>query len=180
MANKQRIAVPNKGKFVKFKNYERKIESPFIIYADFESILVPENNGKQKQIYKKYQNHIACSDGYKLVCFDDKISRSFKTYLGKDAIYNFINSIIEESKYCSDLIRKTFKKELVVTKEDNENLKNSTKFCICHIDYIDTNVKIRDHCHITGKYKGSTHRDCNINLKLNRKISTVFHNLKKS
>ena len=29
------------------KNSERKIKSPFIIYADFESILVPENNGKQ-------------------------------------------------------------------------------------------------------------------------------------
>ena len=32
---------------VGFKNYERKIKSPFIIYAVFESILVPENNGKQ-------------------------------------------------------------------------------------------------------------------------------------
>ena len=28
-------------------NFERLIKSPFIIYADFESILVPENNGKQ-------------------------------------------------------------------------------------------------------------------------------------
>ena len=30
-----------------FKNYERKIKSPFMIYADFESILVPEDNGKK-------------------------------------------------------------------------------------------------------------------------------------
>ena len=29
------------------KNYERKVKSPFMIYADFESILVPEDNGKQ-------------------------------------------------------------------------------------------------------------------------------------
>ena len=34
--------MPKKGKYVKFKNYERKIKSPFIIYAGFESILVPE------------------------------------------------------------------------------------------------------------------------------------------
>ena len=39
--------MPKKGEFVKFKNYERKIKSPFMIYADFESILLPENNGKQ-------------------------------------------------------------------------------------------------------------------------------------
>ena len=44
--DKQIIIMPKKGEFVKFKNYESKIKSPFIIYADFESILVPENNGK--------------------------------------------------------------------------------------------------------------------------------------
>ena len=44
---KQRIIIPKKGEYVIFKNYEGKIKSPFIIYAGFESILVPENNGKQ-------------------------------------------------------------------------------------------------------------------------------------
>ena len=46
------------------------------------------------------------------------------------------------------------------------------------IDYIDNDVKVRDHCHITGKCRGSAHRNCNINLKLNHKIPVVFHNLK--
>ena len=46
------------------------------------------------------------------------------------------------------------------------------------IDYIDNDVKVRDHCHITGKYRGSVHRNCNINLKLDHKIPVVFHNLK--
>ena len=40
---------------------------------------------------------------------------------------NFINSMIEESKYCSDVIKKHFNKELVMTKEDIENMKKSTK-----------------------------------------------------
>ena len=35
-----------------------------------------------------------------------------------------------------------------------------------------------DHCHITGKYKGSANRDCNINLKLNHKKTILFHNRK--
>ena len=30
-------------------------------------------------------------------------------------------------------------------------------------------LKIRDHCYITGKYRVSAHRDCNINVKLNEK-----------
>ena len=35
--------------------------------------------------------------------------------------------MIEESKCCSDVMKKHFDKELLMTKEDNENFKNSTK-----------------------------------------------------
>ena len=44
--------------------------------------------------------------------------------------------------------------------------------------YIDSDVKVGDHCHITGTYRGSAQGDCNINLKLNHKILVVFQNLK--
>ena len=57
---------------------------------------MPENNEKQnpKEAYtKKYQKDIACSYGYKLVCVDDKFSKPFKTYLGKDVVFNFTNNI---------------------------------------------------------------------------------------
>ena len=37
---------------------------------------------------------------------DDKFSKSFRSYLGEDAVYNFINSMTEESRYCSDAIEK--------------------------------------------------------------------------
>ena len=53
-----------------------------------------------------YQKNVACSFGCKLVCIDNEFSKPFKSYLGEDAIYNFINSMIEESKYCSDVMKK--------------------------------------------------------------------------
>ena len=34
-------------------------------------------------------------------------------------------------------------------------------------NYFDNDFKVRDNYHITGKYRGSAYRDCNINLKLN-------------
>ena len=68
--------------------------------------------------------------------------------------------MIEDIKYCSDVTKNYFNKELVMTKEDNENFKNSTKCWICDNDYVD-DVKRRDHCHIVGKYRGSAYRDCN-------------------
>ena len=52
-----------------------------------------------------------------------------------------------------------------MTKEDNENFKDSNECQICSNDYIDSNDKVRDHCRTTGKCRGSAHRDCNINLK---------------
>ena len=45
--------------------------------------------------------------------------KSFKTYLGGDAVYNFTNSMIGESKYCSEVMKRHFNKELVMAKEGN-------------------------------------------------------------
>ena len=50
------------------------------------------------------------------ISVDDKFSKSFKSHLGKDAFYNFINSLIEKSKDSSDVIKKHFNKKLVMTK----------------------------------------------------------------
>ena len=86
--------------------------------------------------------------------------------------------MVGESKYCSDVIKKHFNKQLVMTKEDHESFKNSTKSWIFDNGYVDNDVKLRDHFQITGKYRVSAHRDCSFNLRLNYKIPVVFHNLK--
>ena len=36
---------------------------------------------------------------------------------------------------------------------------------------------MRDHCHVTGKYRGSAHTDCNLSYRLTNKIYVIFHNL---
>ena len=60
-------------------------------------------------------------------CVDKKFSKTFKSYFGDYTVYDFISIIIEESKYCSDVMKKHFNKELVMTNEDNEDFENSTK-----------------------------------------------------
>ena len=152
-----------------------------MIYAEFGSILVPEDNEKQNpaEFYtNKYQKHVTCSYGYNLVCVDDKFIKPFKSYLGENAVYKFIKSRVEESKFCSEVMKKHFNKNLVMTKEDNEDFENSTKCWNSDNVYVDGEVKVGDHCHVTGKYRGSAHRARNINVKLNHKIPIVFHNLK--
>ena len=90
----------------------------------------------------------------------------------------FLIVCAKKSEYCSGVMKNYFDKDLLVTKEDNEYFKNSTKCWICNNDYVDNDVKVRDHSDITRKYRGSAHRDCNISIKLNHNIPVVFNNLK--
>ena len=88
---------------------------------------------------------LLCSKNYKN---RQKIARelNFKDidlqlYICEDAVYNFINSIVEESKYCSEEMKKHFNKKLVMTKEDDEDFENSTKCQICDNAYVNGSSK---------------------------------------
>ena len=159
------IKIAEKGETSKLKNYTRKIRSPFMIYSDFQSILVPKNNGRQnphESYTNKYQIHVGCSFGYELVFVDDKFSKPFKPYLGQDDVNELIINMMEGSKYCSTVMNKHFNKELVVIKEGDENFESSAKYRIC----------AGDHCYITGKYRCAAHRDCYINVTLHTEFSS--------
>ena len=55
-------------------------------------------------------------------------------------------------------------------------LSNSCWICDKLLDAGDD--KVRDYCHITGKHRGALPWSCNINLKMSKKISIIFHKLK--
>ena len=76
------------------------------------------------------------------------------------------------------MMKKHFNKNLIISAEEEERfqLKNSCWICDKLFDVGDN--KVRDHCHITGKYRGAAHWSCNINLKLTKKIPVIFHNLR--
>ena len=73
------------------KKGKRKIKPPFMIFADFESILVSKNNGKEnlnEPYTNKYQEHVTSRYGYKLLYVDDKFGKTFKSYLGENVVKN--------------------------------------------------------------------------------------------
>ena len=89
----------------------------------------------------------------------------FKLYVVEDAVCNFINNTVRESKCCSEVMKKQFNENLVITKNDHEDFKNSNKCWICKKTYVEGDVKVRDHCHITAKYGDSAHSNCSIKVK---------------
>ena len=62
-----------------------------------------------------------------------------------------------------------------MTSEDEEIYNNSHICWRCKQELNTDNI--RDHCHITGKKRGAAHSQCNLKLRIPRKLPIIFHNL---
>ena len=131
------------------------------IDADFECTTEKISScqpSDRKSYTEKCQKHTACSFGYKVVCYyDEKYSGYVVIYRGEDCIEKFMKCMFEEVKNCQKIIRENFNKPLKMTKEDEEAFKKATHCHICEKKYKVDDKPVRDHCHVTGKYRGSAH-----------------------
>ena len=76
------------------------------------------------------------------------------------------------------MIKKHFNKNVVMSAEDEIRFQSSNNCWICNKLFIAGEIKVRDHCHITGKYRDSAHWSYNISLKLTKKVHVILPNLK--
>ncbi|XP_057306823.1 uncharacterized protein LOC130645009 isoform X1 [Hydractinia symbiolongicarpus] len=182
---KQAINMPSEDdKILQFQNFHKQLDVPFVIYAGFEAITekiqMCELNNK-KSFTEAYQRHVDCGFGYKVVCrYDNKYGKPIKIYRGENATYKFMEEMLREVRYCTRIKNKHFKQDMIMTKQDKVDHKKAKKCHICNKEYINTdyadNNIVRDHCHVTGKYGGSAHTDCN--FRLTDKVPVIFHNLR--
>ena len=136
------------------------IPCPFKIYADFECLLKEvdiRNNNDCFSYTAKYQDPIPRSFAYKVLCVDDKCSKDLVYYREKNAVFKFIQSIFKEYDYCKGVMKKHFNKSLVMTVDEEEEFERSNICCICGKLIENGDNKVRDHCRITGKYRGASH-----------------------
>ena len=188
----QAIKMPEAGSKIYFKNHKKMLPAPFVIYADFESITEKIDGclpSDDKSYTSTYQSHKACSYGYKLVCrYDNSYSKPVEIYRGEDCIEKFIMKMLSEVKDCIKIVIEHFQKPLVMTDKNETHFQNSTICHICERKFNEekdkdkpSKQKVRDHCHITGKYRGAAHSNCNLKWSIsaeNLKIPVIFHNLK--
>ena len=99
-------------------------------------------------------------------------------YRGKNAVYKYIQSSFIEYSYCRSVMKKHFNKNLVMSVDDQKEFEKSCICWICGRLIENSDNKVRDRCHITGKYRGSCPWSCNINLKLSKKLVVIFHSFK--
>ncbi len=148
----------------------------FRIYSDFEADNEEDNTcigNKTTNIYK--QNPVL--NGYHIVSeLEDVLkSDSYKSPLGYDNVDRFVDEVIKLENKMAFYFKNT-NKDIIMTREDEEDYRNKDICRLCE-KFIESD-KVRDHCHLTGKYRGPAHSKCNINVtqKQSNFIPFPFHN----
>ena len=167
-------AVNYESEIIKFTNYNKQIPILFKIYTDTECFL-KRTKIKESEHKIKYQERYPNSIGAKLVCIDDRFTLQTIIFKGKDCINKSITWVLDKQKWTKQITQKYIHKKLIMTNED-EKIYNNSQICwICKKE-LNTD-KVRDHCHVTGKFRRATHNKCNSKLRIPKKLPIMFHNL---
>jgi hypothetical protein len=164
----------DENKMISFKNHHNSLKVPFCIYADLESILKPiaTDGGQNTYIY---QQHEAFSIGYYFKSDLDDSKSFYKGFRGVDCVKWFCDELYQ----IYEMIHPIFKKNIPMQLSDEEKSDfQLARIChICSSPFSDKEVKVRDHNHLTGAYRGAAHQKCNLKFQESRSVPVVFHNL---
>ena len=133
----------------------------FRIHADFEADNEKDNSIIGKKTTKIFKQN-PVQNGYHIITELEDVLNSgyYKSILGDNNVNWFVNEvIILENKV---VFFKKIKKDIIRTEEDEQDYRKNK---ICR--FCEKNIgadKVRDHCHLTGNYRGSAHSKCNINV----------------
>ena len=159
-----------------WKKYFHKNPINFRIYADFEADNEKDNSiigNKTINIYK--QNPVL--NGYHIGCELEVILKSdyYKSPSGYNNVHWFVDEVIRLENKMAFYFKNT-NKDIIMTKENEEDyrINNIFRFCEKNIE----SDKVRDHCHLTGKYKGPAHSICIINVTQDQIsfLTFIIHN----
>ena len=168
---------------VKFNNIAKQLKVPFVVYADFESILDPVDIETSKTT--KYQQHHVCSYMYYIVgsvpgvpTFEPRL------YVGEDAADHLLTSLARDVKRFILPIIERDAVEMIYDDAAREKFLSATHCHICREPLgarEGSSVIVRDHCHFTGAFRGAAHQLCNLEYAMDKeryKLPIIFHNLR--
>ena len=146
-----------------WKKYFQKNKLYFRLYADFEADNKKENTDIGDKTTKIYKQEPVCNGYYIKSELEDVLkSEYYKSLLGHENVNWFVHEIIKLENKMNFWFKNT-KKDIILTEEENQDFENDNICRFCQ-KYIETD-KVRDHCHLTGKYRGPAHNECNLQVK---------------
>lgn len=179
-----RIEMPKEANnIVRFKNLKNKMPVPFVIYADFECInekiqtAIPSSDRSNTTHVQKHRASAFC---YVVVRSDGHVYDPVE-YRGSNAAAAFLESVQATERN----IRNTFNRQpLKLTEAEEASFRADTHCHICNGEFnpfVNGKDKVRDHDHVTGKFRGAAHPQCNLSWSIvldYMQIPVFFHNLR--
>ena len=160
-----------------FKQYQRTQKVPFAVYTDFECILNGCNNMRGKGTIQ-YQHHTPSGFCYTITCVDETIYKP-KTVLytmqkeGEDIGKKFVDSLEEDLKDVHEILKTVI--PINMTDQEDESFNFASDCYACGLELGDD--RVRDHCHLTSRYRVAAHTKCNLRMKTPTFVPVLFHNL---
>ena len=153
---------------------------PFIVYADFESFTPQLSTCQQKpdkSFTKRYEKHTSRVFCYHIKCFDDTLYSQepvtfVKEFNDDDVTQIFVDTLEKNIKEIYKTLK--FPKSMIMTMHDKLVYEKST---LCHICNEELGKhRVRDHFHLSGKFRGAAHEICNLKYKVPMFFPDAFHN----
>ena len=178
------VIMPTKKTILNFQNHFKTLPIPFTIYADFECFTIPMNSCQpdpNKSYTQGYQKHEP--SGYCLYLKAlDGMEVNFKpiVYKKKTEDEDISKSFIKHAiKLTHQIYQKYYKnpKPMIFNPKDKRDFQSAKISHICEQDLFkdketDQILRVRDHCHFSGEYRGAAHNQCNLKCKKTSRSSS--------
>ena len=163
--------LPKPNTYLSFKRYEAQQKLPCVVYFDFECMFNGSTHVPVAVAYNIISNSYSTSTLKSIVADSPKDNVSFK----------FVRSLLQDLITSEDSVynkyfrsNKRFKIPNVSTEQ------RCQKSChICEAQFKPGEVKVVDHDHFTGAFRGMAHQSCNINCREPTFIPIIAHNSSK-
>ena len=165
---------------LKFSDLHKTVSPAYVVYADFESLLVPQVDDE-----KRPQIHLPAAAAYLMISATSVDIQSpaptvYKDFYGPNCIVDFLTSLEEQAKVVYDWYREFGDIEMLpLTDVELSDFTSSTHCYLCNNKF--NNDKVKDHDHFTGHFVGAACNECNLARRHSSKmpfLPIVFHNLR--
>lgn len=172
---------PNIPLTLKFKNFHYKDRIPIVAYCDFECLLTKVDI-QQSQYTKINDLHEPMSFCVYLVfssTLPDSISSNLPNepflYRGKDAAAKFMEYLISIANLIGDLLNEINIPLIPLSVEEQNRICNITHCEYCNLEFSLIDQPVKDHCHLTGKFRNILCNMCNLKRQNQKYLPVLIH-----
>ncbi|WAQ98595.1 LOW QUALITY PROTEIN: hypothetical protein MAR_022968 [Mya arenaria] len=162
-----KIEMPKKGSTLNFKHVFKSMRVPFIVYADVE-IFTLKLDTAQPYPYDSFTKQ------YKSVHLKINLKQNPIIYTkqteDEDVSQIFVDSLEQSIK---DIYTKCGRAKMIISKKQQRYFEKDAGYVK---EFLIKMIR-RVHCHFSDKYRGASHKDCNLKYRKHKFTPVVFHNL---